>query len=134
MPLLSVTTFSHSRHTVSWASSERLRIGEHQKRETPPGIDHIDVPYRLQEEYVDVSVATDGGDFDYPRAVAGGLDALFMSIYIPADVDAAGGAKDLADELIDKALVGASPVAEGDQIIISDTARFAGAEGVFLQD
>jgi membrane dipeptidase len=62
---------------------------------------HIDVPYRLHEEWVDVSVATDGGDFDYPRAVAGGLDAMFMSIYIPADVDAAGEARGFAEGLID---------------------------------
>ncbi len=62
---------------------------------------HIDVPYRLAEEPADVSQATATGDFDYPRAVAGGLDALFMSIYIPAAVDESGGARALADELID---------------------------------
>ncbi len=62
---------------------------------------HIDVPYRLVEDPADVSQATATGDFDYPRAVAGGLDALFMSIYIPAAVDEAGGARALADELID---------------------------------
>jgi membrane dipeptidase len=27
---------------------------------------HIDVPYRLEEGWVDVTKATDGGDFDYP--------------------------------------------------------------------
>ena len=32
---------------------------------------HIDVPYRLHKAAADVSVATDGGDFDFPRAVAG---------------------------------------------------------------
>ena len=62
---------------------------------------HIDVPYRLKQSWADVSNATDGGDFDYPRAVAGGLNAPFMSIYIPARVDEAGGAYALADELID---------------------------------
>lgn len=62
---------------------------------------HIDVPYRLAEEPADVSQATATGDFDYPRAVAGGLDALFMSIYIPAAVDESGGARALANELID---------------------------------
>jgi len=41
---------------------------------------HIDVPYRLVEEMEDISQATEGGDFDYPRAVAGGLNAPFMSI------------------------------------------------------
>jgi len=42
-----------------------------------------------------------GGDFDFPRAQRGGLNAAFMSIYIPASVDAEGGAAALADKLID---------------------------------
>ena len=63
---------------------------------------HIDVPYRLEEKYEDVSHATKSGDFDYPRAVAGGLDAPFMSIYIPAKLEfEGGGSKALADKLID---------------------------------
>ena len=62
---------------------------------------HIDVPYRLEEGWVDVSVATDGGDFDYPRAVAGGLNAPFMSIYTPAGLEAEGKSKEVAEGLID---------------------------------
>jgi membrane dipeptidase len=62
---------------------------------------HIDIPFRLHRGYVDVSKATDGGDFDYPRAKAGGLNAAFMSIYIPAAVDEAGDSVALADKLID---------------------------------
>ncbi|OZC04628.1 peptidase M19 [Rubricoccus marinus] len=62
---------------------------------------HIDVPYRLKNNYVDVGAATDGGDFDYPRALQGGLDAPFMSIYIPASYQESGGAAALADSLID---------------------------------
>lgn len=62
---------------------------------------HIDVPFRLHRQPQDVGVATDSGEFDYPRAVAGGLNAPFMSIYIPAQVEEDGGAKALADELID---------------------------------
>ena len=62
---------------------------------------HIDVPYRLHAEWEDVSVATEGGDFDYPRAVAGGLNAPFMSIYTPAALEAEGKSKEVADELID---------------------------------
>ena len=62
---------------------------------------HIDVPHRLQEEWQDVTRATAGGDFDYPRARAGGLDAPFMSIYIPAAKEGKG-AKALADVLIDQ--------------------------------
>ncbi|MEO8276901.1 MAG: membrane dipeptidase [Thermoanaerobaculia bacterium] len=69
---------------------------------------HIDVPYRLQEEkdakeeIENISLATSKGEFDYPRAVAGGLDVTFMSIYIPAALQETGGAKALADELIDR--------------------------------
>jgi len=62
---------------------------------------HIDVPYRLEHEYEDVSKATEQGDFDYPRAVKGGLDAPFMSIYIPSKLQKIGGSKTLADKLID---------------------------------
>lgn len=61
---------------------------------------HIDVPYRLHDKMEDISVATEGGHFDYPRAVAGGLDAPFMSIYVPAELQE-GGAKEHADHLID---------------------------------
>jgi membrane dipeptidase len=62
---------------------------------------HIDVPYRLEDEYEDVSKATAKGDFDYPRAVKGGLDAPFMSIYIPSKLQKLGGSKALANKLID---------------------------------
>ena len=62
---------------------------------------HIDVPYRLEEEMADISQETDGGDFDYPRAVAGGLNAPFMSIYVPASFQETGGAKQMAESLIE---------------------------------
>ncbi len=63
---------------------------------------HIDVPYRLVEKMAVISERTEGGDFDYPRAREGGLDAAFMSIYIPAEKQTSpGAAKKLADELID---------------------------------
>jgi membrane dipeptidase len=62
---------------------------------------HIDVPYRLQEHWEDVTLATASGDFDYPRARAGGLNAPFMSIYVPASMEQAGGGWQLANQLID---------------------------------
>ncbi|MCJ8296598.1 MAG: dipeptidase [Colwellia sp.] len=61
---------------------------------------HIDVPYRLESEFENVAEHTEHGDFDFPRAVAGGLDAPFMSIYIPARLEKTGGSKALADKLI----------------------------------
>ena len=62
---------------------------------------HIDVPYRLIESSEDVSQATESGDFDYPRARKGGLNAAFMSIYTPAGLEAEGGSRAKAEELID---------------------------------
>lgn len=61
---------------------------------------HIDVPYRLGHGWEDVSNATEKGDFDYPRAVAGGLNVAFMSIYTPAQYDGTEKAKPHAEEMI----------------------------------
>ena len=62
---------------------------------------HIDVPWRLNDGYEDLSVRTEGGDFDYIRAKEGGLDAPFMSVYVPSSYQKTGGAKEKADSLID---------------------------------
>ncbi len=69
---------------------------------------HVDLPYRLEiknfkleKEFLGIPIETDEGDFDYKRAKKGGLDAPFMSIYIPAKYQKTGGAKEFADELID---------------------------------
>ncbi|MGX5174762.1 dipeptidase [Aliikangiella sp. IMCC44653] len=62
---------------------------------------HIDVPYRLKRKMADVSKLTEEGDFDFPRAEQGGLNAPFMSIYIPASLESSGGSYELANELID---------------------------------
>lgn len=72
---------------------------------------HIDIPYRLQEKPEDISIATEGGDFDYPRATRGGLNVPFMSIYIPPAKENEGTATAFADELIDgvEALVAHAP-------------------------
>jgi len=72
---------------------------------------HIDVPIRLNEGWEDVSRATLNGDFDYPRAMQGGLNIPFMSIYTPSSTEAEGSAFQLANELIDymEALVGRAP-------------------------
>jgi membrane dipeptidase len=60
---------------------------------------HVDVPYRLIEKWDDVSLSTADGDFDYLRAITGGLNAPFMSIYIPAEKETEA-AREVADELI----------------------------------
>jgi len=68
---------------------------------------HVDLPYRLTtrffklyREYVGIPVESKEGDFDYVRAKKGGLDAPFMSIYIPSEFQKTGGAKVYADSLI----------------------------------
>ena len=61
---------------------------------------HIDVPYRVFREWEDVTMATEGGDYDYPRAIQGGLNAPFMSIYTPASLASEGKSKERAEELI----------------------------------
>jgi len=68
---------------------------------------HVDLPYRLkiknfrlEREYLGIPLKTTEGDFDYERAKKGGLSAPFMSIYIPSSYQQTGGAKELADSLI----------------------------------
>ncbi len=67
---------------------------------------HVDLPYRLQvrnfrleKEYTGIPVESKDGDFDFVRARKGGLDAPFMSIYIPANRSAEEAGL-LADSLI----------------------------------
>jgi membrane dipeptidase len=62
---------------------------------------HIDLPDRLATKPEDVSVATAGGNFDYPRAVAGGLNAPFMAIYTSAETADKGESYAAANRLID---------------------------------
>lgn len=69
---------------------------------------HVDLPYRLKvknfrldREYLGIPVETKEGDFDFVRARKGGLDAPFMSIYIPSKYQLTkDSGKQLADSLI----------------------------------
>ena len=77
---------------------------------------HIDVPWRLEKSSEDGTItedvggATTSGDFDLPRARAGGLDAPFMSIYVSPDFEKKG-ADAVAERLIAsvEAIVAAHP-------------------------
>ena len=62
---------------------------------------HVDMPYRVYDEWADVSGEVPGNDFDAPRARAGGLNAPFMSIYLPAETEITGEATAVANRLID---------------------------------
>ncbi len=61
---------------------------------------HQDVPYRLIKKMEDISQRTEKGDFDYPRARQGGLDVVFMAVYVPPEYEERGGAKDFANMII----------------------------------
>lgn len=99
-----------SNETIDYTAlsdEERLTIAQELARNTIMVDGHVDLPYRmkvggftLQREILDVSERTDGGNFDFPRSKEGGLDAPFMSIYIPSRYQETGGAKELADSLI----------------------------------
>ncbi len=101
-------------------SDEELRTKANQLAQTFILTDtHVDLPYRLMEdhfqlkpEYMGIPVSTPKGDFDYERAKKGGLDAPFMSIYIPSEYQLKPDkGKILADSLIDmiRAIVEAHP-------------------------
>ena len=85
---------------------------------------HVDLPFRLKvrnfrltREFIGIPVETDEGDFDYVRAKKGGLDAPFMSIYIPASHQETGTAKVFADSLID--MVNAIATAHPDKFAVA---------------
>ncbi|WP_339867853.1 dipeptidase [uncultured Algoriphagus sp.] len=90
------------------SDEERLEVATQIAHETIMVDGHVDLPYRmkvggftLQREILDVSVRTPDGNFDFPRSKEGGLDAPFMSIYIPAGLQQTpGSSKALADSLI----------------------------------
>ncbi len=59
---------------------------------------HVDMAYSVYHDPVDISEETDN-DFDYVKAKEGGLNAPFMSIYIPAELSIQE-ARERADSLI----------------------------------
>ena len=86
---------------------------------------HVDLPYRmnvkgfmLTKTVEDVSVET-AGNFDYPKSKKGGLDAPFMSIYVPSRYQDTGGAKEFADSLID--MVSRLPVTFPDMFAMANS-------------
>lgn len=108
---LAISLQSCQNNTVKSAPDNKALADEISKKYIIADL-HVDVPYRLENTYADISTATESGDFDYPRAKAGGLDAPFMSIYIPASIEAEGGdSTAVANKLIDsvEAIVRQSP-------------------------
>ena len=96
---------------------------------------HVDIPYRLQNHPESIAVRTEAGDFDYVRAMEGGLNAPFMSIYVASSFQATpGAAPEQADALID--LVEGIAAADPDKFevaySVSDVKRITGAGKIAL--
>lgn len=93
------------------AADKYDREAEKLVRKYPLVDTHIDVPIRIHESWEDVTEATEKGEFDYPRAVQGGLNVPFMSIYTPATSEYDGSAYGMANTLIDQveAMVARAP-------------------------
>ena len=72
---------------------------------------HIDAPTELLAGWNDLGERTPTREFDYPRALEGGLDVAFMSIYTSPEEDRIGTARQVADMQIDavEAMVGRHP-------------------------
>jgi membrane dipeptidase len=93
-------------NTPQSTESEALALARRLSQELIIVDGHVDLPYRLKASSErgrlteDVSRRTEAGHFDFPRARAGGLDAPFMSIYVPHQ-RRSGNGRALADELID---------------------------------
>ncbi|MEZ4920160.1 MAG: dipeptidase [Saprospiraceae bacterium] len=90
------------------ASSKNLQRANTLLKTTPIIDTHVDFPWSLVERnewykpgYTALVMSHPEGDFDYPRAVKGGLYVPFMSIYIPAKYqNEKGRSKEVADSLI----------------------------------
>ncbi len=104
---LTLTGLAQGSNPAQSSDEARLTLAKKLAKETIMVDGHVDLPYRmkvggftLQREILNVAERSEGGNFDYPRSKEGGLDAPFMSIYIPANYQQTGGAKVLADSLI----------------------------------
>jgi len=60
---------------------------------------HIDAPFRLHREWKNLADSTDR-DFDYPKAMAGGLNVPFMAIFVPASTEGSDQSTWMADSMI----------------------------------
>jgi len=100
--LLTAALFGGCRQWAATAGNDEARMKANELAQKFIIVDtHQDVPYRLKKKMEDISKPTEHGDFDYPRARKGGLDAVFMAVYVPAEYEEEGGAYAFADETID---------------------------------
>ena len=90
---------------------------------------HIYTPYKIKTQlensgtYEDIAQNT-SYDFDYSKAISGGLNVPFFSIYLPADTEATGTSFNLANELIDlmNSIIETNP----EKFFLIDTSTYLG--------
>ena len=75
---------------------------------------NILTPYRLTLDTASVWAETGWGEFDHPRAIAGGLDVAVLGMLIPNGHEAAGDAAEVASDRLD----------EWHEIVVSHPDRF----------
>ncbi|MEM9285292.1 MAG: dipeptidase [Pseudomonadota bacterium] len=61
---------------------------------------HVDMPYQVADHGADISAFSERMNFDYDKAMEGGLNAPFIAIYVAARFQETGGAKAEADRMI----------------------------------
>ncbi|MEM0930046.1 MAG: dipeptidase [Pseudomonadota bacterium] len=61
---------------------------------------HVDMPYQVADHGADISTFSERMNFDYDKAMEGGLNAPFIAIYVAARFQETGGAKAEADRMI----------------------------------
>jgi membrane dipeptidase len=107
--LSSCVSFEKKKDFSSLSDDQRQKVADSLAQAYIITDGHVDLPFRLrvkrfrlEKEYLGIPISTTEGDFDYERAKKGGLDAPFMSIYIPSGQQKLPDmGKALADSLID---------------------------------
>jgi len=120
LALIAITTLLTACGKSTTSTEEPLDLTAEARRIADSSIivdTHIDVPMMLLEKGGDISMAIEGRDFDYPRAVAGGLNAAFMSIYTDPKLEAEGRSSEVAEQLIN--LVEGTATASPDKFAIA---------------
>ena len=95
VPLLGLALLSATTHAADATPAARKLAQDAVIVDT-----HIDSPTELMRQWKDLGEAQ-SGEFDYPKARAGGLDVAFMSIYTSPGQDDDGSAWNIANRMID---------------------------------
>lgn len=115
---------------LAQSADERSALRARQVHERAIVIDgHADTPQRLLDTRFDIGARHDTGNLDIPRMRAGGLDAVFFSIWVPGTVK---GAVAVTRALAQIDAVRAAVRTHPDDLVLATTAaeiRRAAAEG-----